>query len=53
MSNLQQYLNSHEERTVKPDVSEPFINVKSDKSNMLELNECDDDSNKIADDGDE
>jgi len=47
-------LNPHEERIEEPDVSEPFINMKGDKSNMLGLNDYEDESlNDMDDDDDE
>jgi hypothetical protein len=42
VENPQKYLNPLESRIDEPDISEPFINMKGERSNMLGLNDEDD-----------
>lgn len=53
VENPQQYLNPLEQRIEEPDISEPFINMKGEKNNMLGLNEYDDDGDLVNDDSDD
>lgn len=52
VENPQQYLNPLESRIEEPDISEPFINMKGEKNNMLGLNEYDD-GDLVNDDSDD